>query len=195
MYYGRAARRILSITARKRFFSPCVSSLSFTNPSRDLCQSRDNLQKKYKTADRQDRAEIAQSPGKMSSRRLATVASHIGAALPASASSGAASLVSAINPRHHSIAGYTLIISGASRGIGLAIALAAARRGANIAVLGKTASPDPRLPGTIYSAKAEIEAAGGKAEAIQCDVRDEGQVDAAVAACVARFGGIDVVSA
>lgn len=128
-----------------------------------------------------------------SSRRVATVAAHIGSAAAASVPVAAASVSSVINPHHHTIAGYTIIISGASRGIGLAFALAAARRGANIAVLGKTASPNPRLPGTIYSAKAEIEAVGGRAEAIQCDVRDEAQVDAAVAACVARFGGIDVV--
>lgn len=124
------------------------------------------------------------------SARVSTVASHLASAR---STSSASNLSTVINPGHHSIAGYTILISGASRGIGLAIAIAAARRGANIAVLGKSASEDPRLPGTIYSAKAEIEKAGGKAEAIQCDVRIESQVDAAIAACVARFGGIDVV--
>jgi NAD(P)-dependent dehydrogenase (short-subunit alcohol dehydrogenase family) len=88
--------------------------------------------------------------------------------------------------------GRTLLISGGSRGIGLAIALAAAARGANVALLAKTASPDPRLPGTVHTAAAEIEAAGGQALPIVGDVRDEAAVDAAVAATVDRFGGIDV---
>ena len=89
------------------------------------------------------------------------------------------------------LAGKTLLISGASRGIGLAIALRAARDGANVAILAKTSDPDPRLPGTIHSAAAEIEKAGGKALPIQCDIRFEDQVEAAVAQTVARFGGID----
>ena len=86
----------------------------------------------------------------------------------------------------------TLLITGASRGIGLAIALRAARDGANIAILAKTAAPDPRLPGTIHDAARAIEQAGGQALAIQCDIRFEDQVTAAVAACVARFGGVDI---
>ena len=86
----------------------------------------------------------------------------------------------------------TLFITGASRGIGLAIALRAARDGANIAILAKTAAPDPRLPGTIHDAARAIEQAGGRALAIQCDIRFEEQVTAAVAACVARFGGVDI---
>ena len=86
----------------------------------------------------------------------------------------------------------TLLITGASRGIGLAIALRAARDGANIAILAKTAAPDPRLPGTIHDAARAIEQAGGRALAIQCDIRFEEQVTAAVAACVARFGGVDI---
>jgi citronellol/citronellal dehydrogenase len=91
------------------------------------------------------------------------------------------------------LAGKTLFITGASRGIGLAIALRAARDGANIAVAAKTVEPHPKLPGTIHTATAEIEAAGGRALAVQCDVRDEAQIAAAVEATVKRFGGIDVV--
>jgi len=91
-----------------------------------------------------------------------------------------------------SLAGKTLFITGASRGIGLAIALRAARDGANIAIAAKTATPDPRLPGTIHTAADEIERAGGKALPLVCDIRFEDQVVAAVEACVARFGGIDI---
>ena len=81
------------------------------------------------------------------------------------------------------LAGKTLFISGASRGIGLAIALKAARDGANIAIAAKTADPNAKLPGTIFSAAAEIEKAGGKALAIQCDIRFEDQVAAAQLVC------------
>src|SRR6187549_2736145 len=87
----------------------------------------------------------------------------------------------------------TLFITGASRGIGLAIALRAARDGANIIVAAKTAEPHPKLPGTIHTAAAEIEAAGGKALACIVDVRSEDQIQAAVAKTVATFGGIDVL--
>jgi citronellol/citronellal dehydrogenase len=90
-----------------------------------------------------------------------------------------------------SLHGKTLFISGASRGIGLAIALRAARDGANIALIAKTAEPHPKLEGTIYTAAEQIEAAGGKALPIVGDIRDEGQVAEAVAQAVARFGGID----
>jgi citronellol/citronellal dehydrogenase len=86
----------------------------------------------------------------------------------------------------------TLFITGASRGIGLAIALRAARDGANIAIAAKTAEPNPKLPGTIYTAAKEIEDAGGKALPIVCDIRFEEQVQAAVDQTVARFGGIDI---
>ena len=86
----------------------------------------------------------------------------------------------------------TLFVTGASRGIGLAIALRAARDGANIAIVAKTAQPDPRLPGTIHDAAKAIEQVGGKALAIPCDIRFEEQVTAAVAACVDRFGGLDI---
>jgi citronellol/citronellal dehydrogenase len=113
--------------------------------------------------------------------------------LSASAVQASAVVPSTLNPLHHTLKGYTLLISGASRGIGLAFALAAAAQGANIAIIGKTATPDARLPGTIYSAAAEVEAAGGRAAPIQCDVRDEAQVDAAVRICVEKFGGIDIV--
>ena len=92
-----------------------------------------------------------------------------------------------------SLAGKTLFITGASRGIGKAIALRAARDGANIVVAAKTVEPHPRLPGTIFTAAAEIEQAGGHALAVAMDVRDEGQVEAAVAQAVARFGGIDIL--
>ncbi|MCB9554022.1 MAG: NAD(P)-dependent oxidoreductase [Myxococcales bacterium] len=86
----------------------------------------------------------------------------------------------------------TLFITGASRGIGLAIALRAARDGANIVIAAKTTEPHPKLPGTIYSAAEEIEAAGGKALPLVVDIRDEARVEAAVEEAVARFGGIDV---
>jgi citronellol/citronellal dehydrogenase len=89
--------------------------------------------------------------------------------------------------------GKTLFITGASRGIGLAIALRAARDGANVVIAAKTAEPHPKLPGTVYSAAAEIEAAGGKALPCLVDVRDEGQIAAAVAKAVATFGGIDIL--
>jgi citronellol/citronellal dehydrogenase len=91
-----------------------------------------------------------------------------------------------------SLQGKTLFITGASRGIGLAIALRAARDGANIAIAAKTAEPHPRLAGTIYTAADEIRAAGGKALPLMCDIRDEAQVTAAVDQTVAEFGGIDV---
>jgi citronellol/citronellal dehydrogenase len=91
-----------------------------------------------------------------------------------------------------SLRGKTLFISGASRGIGLAIALRAARDGANVAIVAKTVDAHPKLPGTIHTAAAEIEAAGGKALAIQCDIRYEDQVAAAVDATVTAFGGIDI---
>lgn len=91
-----------------------------------------------------------------------------------------------------SLRGKTVLITGASRGIGLAIALRAARDGANIAILAKTAEPHPKLPGTIYTAAAEMEAAGGKALPIVCDIRFEEQVQRAVAQTATHFGGIDV---
>ena len=91
-----------------------------------------------------------------------------------------------------SLAGKTLFISGGSRGIGLAIALRAARDGANVVVAAKTAEPHPKLPGTVFTAAADIEAAGGRALPAVCDIRDEAQVQAAVDAAVARFGGIDI---
>jgi len=90
------------------------------------------------------------------------------------------------------LAGSTLFITGGSRGIGLAIALRAARDGANVALLAKTAEPNPKLPGTIHSAAAEIEAAGGRALPIVGDVRDEASVATAVEQTAERFGGIDV---
>lgn len=89
--------------------------------------------------------------------------------------------------------GKTLFITGASRGIGKAIAIRAAQDGANVVVAAKSTSEHPKLPGTIHSAAAEIEAAGGKALACQCDVRDEDQVMAAISAAVEKFGGIDIL--
>ncbi len=91
------------------------------------------------------------------------------------------------------LAGKTLFITGASRGIGLAIAKRAARDGANIVIAAKTSEPNPKLPGTIHSAAAEIEAAGGHALALQTDIRDEASVLDAVARAVSRFGGIDIL--
>jgi citronellol/citronellal dehydrogenase len=91
----------------------------------------------------------------------------------------------------NSLTGKTLFISGGSRGIGLAIALRAARDGANIAIAAKTAEAHPSLPGTIYTAAQAIEAAGGKALPLLCDIRDEDQVEQAVALTVQLFGGID----
>jgi citronellol/citronellal dehydrogenase len=91
-----------------------------------------------------------------------------------------------------SLQGKTLFITGASRGIGLAIGLRAARDGANVVIAAKTAEAHKHLPGTIYSAAAEIEAAGGQALPLTVDVRDEASVLAAVEAAVARFGGIDI---
>jgi citronellol/citronellal dehydrogenase len=91
-----------------------------------------------------------------------------------------------------SLAGKTLFVTGASRGIGLAIALRAARDGANVAIAAKTAEPHPKLPGTIYTAAKEIEDAGGQALPLIVDVREEASVLAAVEATVAKFGGIDI---
>jgi len=88
--------------------------------------------------------------------------------------------------------GKTLFITGGSRGIGLAIAVRAARDGANVVIAAKTAEPHPKLPGTIYTAAADIEAAGGKALPLLVDVRDEEAVAAAVKKAAERFGGIDV---
>ncbi|HSV38224.1 MAG TPA: NAD(P)-dependent oxidoreductase [Nocardioidaceae bacterium] len=91
------------------------------------------------------------------------------------------------------LAGRTILMSGGSRGIGLAIGVAAARQGANVVLLAKTDVADPRLPGTIHTAAAEIEEAGGQALAVVGDVRDEESVANAVARAVERFGGIDIV--
>lgn len=91
-----------------------------------------------------------------------------------------------------SLANKTLFVTGASRGIGLAIALRAARDGANVAIAAKTADPHPKLEGTIFTAAEVIEAAGGKALPLVVDVRDEANVQAAVEKTVATFGGIDI---
>ena len=91
------------------------------------------------------------------------------------------------------LAGKTLFITGASRGIGKAIALRAARDGANIVIAAKTTEEHPKLPGTIYTAAKEIEAAGGKALPCVVDIRDEAQIAAAVAKAVETFGGIDIL--
>jgi citronellol/citronellal dehydrogenase len=92
-----------------------------------------------------------------------------------------------------SLSGKTLFITGASRGIGKAIALRAARDGAHIVVAAKTIEPHPKLPGTIYSAAEEIAKAGGQALAVAMDVREEAQVEAAIAQAVERFGGLDIL--
>jgi citronellol/citronellal dehydrogenase len=92
-----------------------------------------------------------------------------------------------------SLSGRTILMSGGSRGIGLAIAVRAARDGARVALIAKTSEPHPKLPGTIYTAAEEIEAAGGEALPIVGDIRDAEAVEAAVAQTVERFGGIDIV--
>ena len=92
-----------------------------------------------------------------------------------------------------SLQGKTLFVTGASRGIGLAIALRAAADGANVVLVAKTTEPNPKLPGTLYSAAEQIVAAGGQALPVPTDIRDENAVAAAVAAGVERFGGIDVL--
>jgi citronellol/citronellal dehydrogenase len=91
-----------------------------------------------------------------------------------------------------SLANKTLFITGASRGIGLAIGLRAARDGANVAIAAKTARPHPKLPGTVYAAAEEIEKAGGRALPLVCDIRFEDQVNAAVEQTLAKFGGLDI---
>ena len=91
------------------------------------------------------------------------------------------------------LSGKKIFITGGSRGIGLAIALRAARDGASIAIAAKTAEVNPKLPGTIYSAAEEIKAAGGTALPIQCDLRDENAIEAAVAQAAGEFGGIDIL--
>ena len=91
------------------------------------------------------------------------------------------------------LAGKTLFITGASRGIGLAIAERAGRDGANVVIAAKSDVANPKLPGTIHTAAAAVEAAGGKALAIKCDIREDEQVQAAVAATVDAFGGIDIL--
>ena len=92
-----------------------------------------------------------------------------------------------------SLSGKRMFITGGSRGIGLAIALRAAQDGAHIAIAAKTAEANPKLPGTIFSAAKEIEAAGGTALPIQCDIRDEAQIEAAISKTAEQFGGIDIL--
>jgi NAD(P)-dependent dehydrogenase (short-subunit alcohol dehydrogenase family) len=95
--------------------------------------------------------------------------------------------------RQSSFTDRTLVVSGGSRGIGLAIALGAAKQGANVVLLAKTAEPHPRLPGTVYTAVTDVEAAGGKGVAVVGDVREEEDVQRAVDTAVEHFGGIDIV--
>jgi len=92
-----------------------------------------------------------------------------------------------------SLKGKRIFITGGSRGIGLAIALCAARDGASIAIAAKTTDPNPKLPGTIFTAAQEIENAGGKALPLQCDIRDEAQIVETVNKAAAEFGGLDIV--
>lgn len=96
-------------------------------------------------------------------------------------------------PKKGDLKGKTIFISGASRGIGLAIALRAAKDGANIAIAAKTIQPHPKLEGTIFTAAEEIRKAGGKCLPIQCDIRDEKSVESAIAQTVKEFGGIDIL--
>jgi citronellol/citronellal dehydrogenase len=91
------------------------------------------------------------------------------------------------------LSGKTLFITGASRGIGLAIGVRAARDGANVVIAAKSGVPNPKLPGTIHTAAAAVEAAGGKALALQVDIRDEDEVHAAMAKAAEHFGGIDIL--
>jgi citronellol/citronellal dehydrogenase len=92
-----------------------------------------------------------------------------------------------------SLAGKRIFVTGGSRGIGLAIAMRAARDGASIAIAAKTADPNPKLPGTIFTAAEEIRAAGGVALPIQCDIRDENQIESAMRQAAQEFGGIDIL--
>jgi citronellol/citronellal dehydrogenase len=92
-----------------------------------------------------------------------------------------------------SLAGKRIFVTGGSRGIGLAIAMRAARDGALIAIAAKTADPNPKLPGTIFTAAEEIRAAGGVALPIQCDIRDENQIESAIRQAAQEFGGIDIL--
>jgi citronellol/citronellal dehydrogenase len=98
-----------------------------------------------------------------------------------------------MNRTERSLQGRTLVITGASRGIGLAIATRAARDGANIVLLAKTTVPNPKLPGTLQSAAQAVQAAGGQALAITTDIRDDAAIAAAVRTAVERFGGIDML--
>ncbi|GAB5896835.1 SDR family oxidoreductase [Mycolicibacterium mageritense] len=98
-----------------------------------------------------------------------------------------------MSSQQESFSDRTLVVSGGSRGIGLAIALGAARRGANVVLLAKTAEPHPKLPGTVHTAVADVEAAGGKAVAVVGDVRKEDDVARAVETAVEHFGGVDIV--
>ncbi|HEU4814064.1 MAG TPA: NAD(P)-dependent oxidoreductase [Xanthomonadaceae bacterium] len=99
----------------------------------------------------------------------------------------------AIDQAPGTLRGKTVFVTGASRGIGREIALRAARDGANVAIASKSSVANPKLPGTIHSVAAEVEAAGGRGLALRCDIRDEAQVHAAVAATVEAFGGIDIL--
>ncbi|XP_073447517.1 hydroxysteroid dehydrogenase-like protein 2 isoform X1 [Aquarana catesbeiana] len=122
--------------------------------------------------------------------RLAAASSHLGyCRFGRSLCSHTATML----PNTGRLAGCTLFITGASRGIGKAIALKAARDGANVVVAAKTADPHPKLPGTIYTAAAEIEAVGGRALPCIVDVRDEKQISDAVEKAVSTFGGIDIL--
>ncbi len=95
--------------------------------------------------------------------------------------------------KHCSLSGKTIVISGASRGIGLAIAKECARDGANIVILAKTTKPHPKLPGTIYTAAKEIESVGGQALPLKCDIRFEDEIKKCLELAVSKFGGIDIV--
>lgn len=94
---------------------------------------------------------------------------------------------------HSNLKGKTIVISGGSRGIGLAVAKRCAQDGANIAILAKSTEENPKIPGTIYSAAKEIEAAGGRALPLKCDIRFEEEVKKCVEEVVKKFGGIDIV--
>ncbi|EGD83344.1 short-chain dehydrogenase/reductase SDR [Salpingoeca rosetta] len=130
-------------------------------------------------------------------RRASTIARHMSVVPDLLAGGWAMKRIPKVPDDHvlpeRSLKGKTLFVTGASRGIGLAIALRAAQDGANVAIAAKTVEPHPALPGTIYTAAEDIEKAGGQALPVQCDIRSEDSVRAAIDATVDKFGGIDIL--
>jgi citronellol/citronellal dehydrogenase len=133
---------------------------------------------------------VNQIVGHLANGQSKLSASQLEAAKVAAKTSAIYDIIS--KAKRGTLKGKTLFVTGASRGIGLSIALRAAKDGANVIIAAKTTTPHPRLPGTIHSAAEEIRKAGGKALPIECDIRFEDQVKAAVEAGVKEFGGIDI---